>query len=168
MHELHTKRLFWRAPKASDYDQLFELVSDYEVVKWTGTWPHPADPVLTRQRCSPGAEHVPRTGMVFLGDKLIGSVGVQNGELGYMIAREYWGHGYASEMCRAVVDHVFLHSDLAEIGAKVARTNAGSIRILEKLGFQRIGASQCGSVAQGKTLDSYDYVLHRPGTPARP
>ncbi|MGJ8583284.1 MAG: GNAT family N-acetyltransferase [Marinosulfonomonas sp.] len=162
MFELRTNRLLWRGPKASDYDAMFDLVSDYEVVKWTGTWPYPADPELTRTRCTPVEQGVPLSGPVFLGETLIGSAGVHDGELGYMFAKDHWGHGYASEICAAILDHAFQHSDHQRIIAKVARTNAGSIRVLEKLGFHRINASQCSSVAQGKQLDSYDYALDRP------
>lgn len=166
MHELHTKRLYWRAPTDADYDQMFNLVSDYEVVKWTATWPYPADPALTRARCTYVADGAPLSGAVFLGKTLIGSAGVHDGELGYIIGRDHWGKGFASEICAALLDHVFQHSDLQRIIARVARTNAGSIRVLEKLGFHRISTSKCSSVAQGKQLESYDYALDRPQTRA--
>jgi RimJ/RimL family protein N-acetyltransferase len=56
--------------------------------------------------------------------------------LGYWLGREFWGKGIASQ---AVSIFVKSHSKRPII-AEVASENKGSIRILEKLGFEHCGA----------------------------
>ena len=55
--------------------------------------------------------------------------------LGYYIARDAWGHGYATEAGRALVAEAFEHLGAKRIHAGVHRLNARSIRVVEKLGF---------------------------------
>jgi RimJ/RimL family protein N-acetyltransferase len=55
--------------------------------------------------------------------------------VGYWIGREFWGRGIAS---RALA--LFLEQDrVRPLEAFVAKHNAGSIRVLEKNGFVRVG-----------------------------
>ncbi|ASI98756.1 GNAT family N-acetyltransferase [Thermococcus celer] len=60
-------------------------------------------------------------------------------ELGYFLAREYWGHGYASEAVRLALDYAFEWLNLRKVYAHVFETNAPSIRVLEKNGFTLAG-----------------------------
>lgn len=57
-------------------------------------------------------------------------------ELGYWIAEEYWGRGYATEASRALIDHTFDDLDIQEIYASYRIENDQSKRVLEKLGFK--------------------------------
>ena len=63
----------------------------------------------------------------------------------YWVGREYWGRGVArsalDEFLRAHESHRPLH-------AYVALSNARSIRVLEKCGFQRVGEPTAGEVAE--------------------
>lgn len=161
MNEIHTDRLFWRLPDAKDFDSFHQLVSDYEVVKWTGVWPHPSDPEFTRPRCKPKDLETTISGPVFLGDKLIGTMGIENGELGYMFARDHWGQGYATEIGHALIARAFHRMDWDRLTARTGQENPGSGRVLEKLGFRRVGTGQCGSVAQGGDIPSFEYELTR-------
>jgi RimJ/RimL family protein N-acetyltransferase len=56
-------------------------------------------------------------------------------DVGYWIGREHWGRGAASAALAAFV------AELTDrpLFAHVANTNAGSIRVLEKCGFRRVG-----------------------------
>ncbi len=54
---------------------------------------------------------------------------------GYWIGREYWGKGIASA---ALADFLDVVED-RPLHARVAKHNAGSIRVLEKCGFARCG-----------------------------
>jgi RimJ/RimL family protein N-acetyltransferase len=57
--------------------------------------------------------------------------------VGYWIGRAYWNRGLASAaLARFVAEHVTARP----LHAYVAVGNAGSIRVLEKCGFQRVGA----------------------------
>lgn len=161
MDELHTLRLTWRPPCAKDFTALHRLVSDYQVVKWTGTWPFPAEQALTRRRCVPMDAVRGFFGLVFLDDALIGAMGFEQGELSYMFGRTHWGKGYATEIGRAMIARAFQITDWPGLSARVGQTNAGSARVLEKLGFQRTGTGTCNSVAQGCDLTSFEYELTR-------
>lgn len=62
----------------------------------------------------------------------------KRGEVGFMLGRGAWGHGYAVEAMRAVIAHA------ASIGLRrlTARTHLGNRRsdaLLEKLGFAKEG-----------------------------
>jgi [ribosomal protein S5]-alanine N-acetyltransferase len=56
-------------------------------------------------------------------------------ELGYWLAAEAWGRGYATEACRALIDFGFAECALARIYAQVLAGNVASMRVLEKLGM---------------------------------
>jgi ribosomal-protein-alanine N-acetyltransferase len=161
MDDIRTVRLRWRWPHEDDFAALHQMVSDYDVVKWTSSWPYPADSALTRQRCKPMDAADGFSGPVFLGDTLIGSLVCANGEFGYMFAQDHWGQGYATEIGRAAVSRAFEVLSWDRITARTSQENAGSARVLVKLGFSRIGTGQCGSIAQGREVASFEYELTR-------
>ncbi len=57
-------------------------------------------------------------------------------ELGYWIAEEYWGNGYAAEASRALIERAFDELNVEKIYASYRCENAQSKRVLEKLGFE--------------------------------
>lgn len=57
-------------------------------------------------------------------------------ELGYWIAEEYWGNGFAFEASEAVVKRAFNDLDIECIFASYRYENTQSMRVLEKLGFK--------------------------------
>jgi ribosomal-protein-alanine N-acetyltransferase len=60
-------------------------------------------------------------------------------ELIYALARQSWGHGFASEASSIVLDCAFSTLGLSEICALVFPKNTVSGRVLEKLGFEPDG-----------------------------
>lgn len=161
MDDIRTKRLYWREPRLSDVDGYMAFVSDYKVVKWTTTWPYPADRAFTASRCVPVDPARGFAGPVFLGDEQIGGIGVLDADLGYFFAPGHWGHGYASEMTRAMLTRAFARYDWDEISAGVFDGNPASVRVLEKLGFRKSGQSRVFSKAQGRELSGPDFSLSR-------
>ena len=71
---------------------------------------------------------------------LHGELSQQNGapELQYMIAGDSHGQGYATELARAVIEKALTENVADTIVATVDIPNRGSIRVLEKLGFDLI------------------------------
>lgn len=59
--------------------------------------------------------------------------------LGYRIAPEAWGLGFATALARAAIDLAFLQLREPAVYALVQPGNAASIRVLEKTGFQPAG-----------------------------
>ena len=60
-------------------------------------------------------------------------------ELQYMIAGDAHGRGYATEIAAEVLHHADEELDLNSVIATVDIPNKGSIRVLEKLGFEHEG-----------------------------
>jgi RimJ/RimL family protein N-acetyltransferase/catechol 2,3-dioxygenase-like lactoylglutathione lyase family enzyme len=57
-------------------------------------------------------------------------------ELGYRLCLKHWGHGYATEAARAILDYGFNRLKLSKVLAFAVPQNDPSIRILQKLGFR--------------------------------
>lgn len=58
-------------------------------------------------------------------------------EIDYLIAREHWGQGYATEAAGELVRVCFAARGYQQLIALTHRENFASIRVLEKTGFQR-------------------------------
>jgi RimJ/RimL family protein N-acetyltransferase len=58
-------------------------------------------------------------------------------EVGWRLARDAWGHGYATEAARAAIDDGFARLGLAEIVTFTAASNLRSQAVMERLGLER-------------------------------
>jgi len=58
-------------------------------------------------------------------------------EIGWRLAREHWGKGYATEAARAAMRHGFEQDGMEEIVAYTVEGNMASRRVMEKLGMRR-------------------------------
>ncbi|MEM7474563.1 MAG: GNAT family N-acetyltransferase [Planctomycetota bacterium] len=71
-------------------------------------------------------------------DNLAGSISCYHSEgsnyIGYWLGRQFWGRGIATAALRMLLDEV----DTRPLLSRVAVTNIGSIRVLEKCGFQEV------------------------------
>jgi RimJ/RimL family protein N-acetyltransferase len=87
-------------------------------------------------------------------------------ELGYRLAFEHWGRGYATEGSRAGIEFGFATLGLPEIVAMTAVLNERSRRVMERLGMQRNPADDFDhpNIAVGHSLRPHVlYRLTRPG-----
>ena len=73
---------------------------------------------------------------------MIGSIGITiiseydlNGSLGYKIGSRWWNQGYASEAARAVIDYMFLNTDVERIESFCSVENLASRKVMEKVGM---------------------------------
>lgn len=86
-------------------------------------------------------------------------------EVGWRLAREHWGKGYASEAARASVRAGFVHLGLDEVVSFTAAQNQRSRRVMEKLGMRRDPSDDFDHPAlpEGHPLRRHVlYRLHRP------
>jgi RimJ/RimL family protein N-acetyltransferase len=60
-------------------------------------------------------------------------------EIIYLLAREHWGRGYATEIARRLIRYGFEELGLARVTATIDAANKPSIRIVEKLGMRYDG-----------------------------
>ena len=81
-------------------------------------------------------------------DALLGSVSLRRhardrrAELGYWLAADAWGRGYATEAAAAAIDFGFRQLALARIHAQVIVGNEASMRVLAKLGMVNEGTKR--------------------------
>ena len=88
--------------------------------------------------------------------------------IGYALAREQWGRGYAQEALRLMLDHAFGALGLHRIEADIDPRNAGSVRLVERLGFTREGLLRERYLVGDDVQDSAIYgLLAREFTPLR-
>lgn len=66
-------------------------------------------------------------------------------DLGFALLPEYYGQGFAFEACRAVLDHGIRAFDFRVLDAVTVTDNVPSMRLLEKLEFQRLGIMTDGA-----------------------
>ncbi len=95
----------------------------------------------------------------------IGDVGVNlhdnlmQAEIGYTLAPQWQGHGYATEAVRAVLDHLFRVRGLHRVSAECDARNTASARVLERTGFHREGLLRQHTWIKGEWTDDLLYGL---------
>jgi RimJ/RimL family protein N-acetyltransferase len=82
----------------------------------------------------------------------------RRGEVGYGLARPYWGRGYAAEAAALLVRFGFARLGLVRIQALCAVDNVRSLRTLERVGMRREGRLVNYRLRHGKLGDQYLYA----------
>lgn len=80
-------------------------------------------------------------------------------EIGYGLLPDYWGKGIMSEVGEKLVDFGFNDIKLHKIYRRITPGHKASIRILEKLGFNKEGEFKDDEFAQNKYFDTAYYSL---------
>jgi ribosomal-protein-alanine N-acetyltransferase len=149
--DLATERLLLRAPLPRDAAALLALVGDPEVTKSidlpTMTTLAEAQALLVRLDQRFTARDMIRWAIELVEHgEMIGTVGLlrfdfehRRAELGYDLARRWWGRRLAPEAARAVIRYGFFVMGLHRIEAGVLPGNDASVRVLQKLGFVEEG-----------------------------
>jgi [ribosomal protein S5]-alanine N-acetyltransferase len=76
------------------------------------------------------------------------------GEMGYSIARSYWGQGLATEAACTVMEAAFAaYASLNRLRAMADARNIGSLRVMEKLGMVREGVLRQNRLVRGEFID---------------
>ena len=82
-------------------------------------------------------------------------------ELGFALAKAFWGRGLMLHALPAVVEFAFKRLDLHRLEADTDPRNIASIRVLERLGFQREGRLRERYFQSGEIQDSVIFGLLR-------
>jgi RimJ/RimL family protein N-acetyltransferase len=167
--ELRTERLLLRPWRDSDLEPFAALNGDAHTMRF---FPAP----LTREESDALAEHARRqieaegwglwavevpgradfVGFVGLARPSFEAHFTPAVEVGWRLAREHWGHGFASEAARAALAFGFDELGLDEIVSFTSRLNEPSIRVMERIGMTRDPA------------DDFDHPRVPAGHPLRP
>ena len=142
---LKTRRLVLRAPNPDDAEALTALINDRRIAENTARIPHPYTLKDAETFIASAASGGEVAFVVTLADgPIIGGCGIatlraDGPEIGYWFGVAHWGHGYATEAARAIIDHAFRDIGLKELLAGARVSNPASRRVLEKCGFQWTG-----------------------------
>lgn len=169
MKNLVSERLIIRRFEKNDWKDLFEYLSDEEVVKF-----EPYD-IYSEQQAKEEAINrsnnecfyavcLKESGKV-IGNLYFGKGDFDTWELGYVFNRKYQGNGYASESSKALIDYAFENLDVRRIIALCSDKNERSWKLLEHLGMRREGlflqnvAFKTDTNGQLIWFNSYEYAI---------
>ena len=171
---VRTERLVLRPANPDDADALFAIRSRPEVGEWvTAAWHDRGD----FQANYVEAERYGKVVVVLLDGVVVGElmVAIHDGwgqrevldqvagveaELGWVIAPEYGGHGYATEAVAAALDVCFRHLGLRRVYAGCFAENTASWRLMERLGMRRESIGRRDGLHRTRGwMDGYVYAL---------
>ena len=154
MH-LETERLVIRPWQRAEAERLYDVWRRPEVVRWFGM-PN-GEPVAPMRSVDEAHQRLARwharsrtpplgawalelrdTGVVAGTGMLVRAPDDDGVEVGWHLHPDCWGHGYATEAGRALIDHGFAHG-LDLIHAAVHRDNAPSHAVCERLRMEPTG-----------------------------
>lgn len=174
---LRTARLTLRAAGEADVPALVAAMGRREIAATTASIPHPfseadARTFLARQparwtegrgvdfgifRSAEGA----LVGGIGVGVRTDSPVDAGSGELGYWIAVDHWGNGFATEAVAAVADFALQTLGLDFLGARHFSNNPASGQVLRKAGFLWEGRRRGSILKDGRRHDELFYGLPR-------
>ncbi|MGD7043190.1 GNAT family N-acetyltransferase [Jeotgalibacillus proteolyticus] len=163
---IYTDRLYLRKITFEDTADIYKIVKEHEVGKWLaaskglsfeeteeyvrklvehwnqhqfGVW------VVVNQS---SVEIIGHCGLRFIED-------TQDIEIMYLLSKNHWGRGYASEAARAAIDFANHTLNVNQVAARVRVMNEKSIKTLTSLGFHFIEERNYN----GRVLSFYEKVL---------
>jgi RimJ/RimL family protein N-acetyltransferase len=177
---LVTPRLVLRDFRPTDFRAVQLYAADTAVVRFMLWGPNSdAETRAFLQRAAQRARATPRTHWELAvtdadtGD-LVGGAAVriddaahESGSMGYVIRRDRWGRGYATEAARAVLGLGFERLGLHRIEARCVPENVASERVLQKLGMRLEGRLRENYRIRGAWCDSMVYTMLRTEWDAR-
>jgi len=135
-----TERLILRRYQKEDLPDLFEYLSDREVVEYEPYQPLTLDEAKENLEWRIGTDEMIaielKSSHKMIGNIYMGKRDFESLELGYVLNKNYWGHGYAAESCKALIEQAFSNG-VHRIYAECDPRNQNSWRLLEALGFRR-------------------------------
>ena len=148
---IETDRLVLRLPRTEDASDLAAAYSDPEAVhyigdgttstlaeveavipRWLERWEQWGVGFFSLERRDDGRV-LGRAGFLRW-DPETWEIGGSETEIGRMVAREYWGHGYATEAALALRDWALRERGLTRLISLIQHGNLRSVRVAEKLG----------------------------------
>ncbi len=174
--EIHTSRLLMRRWREADRAPFAAMNADAEVMRYfpalqsratSDTWVDAFEERFERQgfglwaleRVDTGA-FIGFTGLNPMPDGVPGAGGM---EVGWRLAQDAWGHGYATEAGRASIDLAFGSLGLEEIWSMTAVLNVPSQRVMQRLGMSLFGHFDHPKVPVGHAVRPH--VVYRLGRP---
>ena len=157
---LRTERLALMAPRSRDVRVVAKALNDFVVSRWLSVVPFPYGVTDAEWFINENLRGAFRARFIWADERFVGTIGLDD-ELGYWIAQDAWGHGYATEAARAVVDYHFKTSNEDSSRSGHFEENAASRHVLTKLGFEDIGGQTLFSQARQEDVLGRSMLLTR-------
>lgn len=168
-----SERLGFRAWTDNDIDVMYEKVnSDPEVMRF---FPSTYNRVQTAAFVKRMQDAQEKQGYCFFATELldtrefVGFVGLNHiledtpyapfTEIGWRLAKQFWGKGFATEGARAAIDYGFNTLNLPEIYSQATEINIPSINVMKKIGMSYVQGFEHPKLAEYKSL--VNCVLYR-------
>jgi len=162
-----------RPLEAMDTDDLYSIYSDPNVMKYWNFLPW-SDPDCAREFIIKDNEALQFGDYLRLGiemkttRRLIGACSLfsfnkqcMRAELGYLLAKRYWGQGFMHEALVGLLDYAFNVLALNRIEADIDPRNVASAKVLIRLGFQKEGHLRERWIVNDEVSDSDLFGLLR-------
>jgi ribosomal-protein-alanine N-acetyltransferase len=168
---LKTERLNLRPLESGDAPAIHLMMSDVEVMAF---WDSSVidDPAQTTEIVEQELEEVARDKARYWAMELAADGAVlglcdlseidrrhSRADVGFMVARRYWGDGYTYEAMHAVIGHAAQGLRLRRLQARAHLGNVRSMSLLERLGFKREGMLRGYVERDGERRDCLLYGL---------
>jgi RimJ/RimL family protein N-acetyltransferase len=169
---VRTHRLGLRLPSEADAHTILGYLNDPEVYEMQD-WDVPRTAHDVQQRIRHAAElGWPAPGewvnlTIEAEGRCVGDVACHldeqraTAEVGYTLAREHWGKGYASEALGALIDHLLAEHPVHRLSASLDPQNVRSMRVLEATGFAMEGLARRSYPMRGRWDDDLKYAMLR-------
>ena len=170
---LDAPRIRLRAFAAADADALQSHLGDGRIAATTLTIPHPYPPGAAAEFIGRHAaswregKSVTWAVTELASGRLVGAIGLRltlahhRGEVGYWIAVEDWGKGYATEATRRVIAFAFDALSLHRVEAHHFIENPASGRVMERCGMRAEGVVRGAVFRDGAPRDLALYGILR-------
>ena len=167
--EFSSERFAMRPPMAQDARQIAWCVNDADMARNLARLPHPYSPrdardwiAYTEKARATGREYAFVITHAEAG--VIGSVGFNRAaeepwEIGYWVDKAVQGRGVATEAARALLAWGEAEFGVTRFVAGHFQDNPASGRVLEKLGFERVGEKMMFSQGRGGKDAAWRYAL---------
>ena len=135
---IQTDRLILRRYCKDDLRDLFEYLSDAEVIKY-----EPYKPMSLMEAREELDKRIANKEMIavvlkttnkLIGNLYLGKREFESLEIGYVFNKQYWGQGYATEVLSELVHYAKEELGISEIYANIDERNIASLRVAEKCG----------------------------------
>jgi RimJ/RimL family protein N-acetyltransferase len=169
---LQTERLSLRVMRVADAPVLAAYRAVTEIARFQ-SWTMPFTVEAARQMLT-DQEHVddlPEQGWVQIAiehaGNIVGDLAVHRAddghiaEVGFTLAPQHHGKGFASEALAAMIDALFAHTEVHRIVASVDPANFASMRVIEHLGFRYEGIARRAELVRGEWVDDMRFALLR-------